>query len=195
MARYGHLELKIDGPMAAYYEVCSQIIVDTNVAVENLTAGIVAQIALHQLNNNPFSGAFNAIMYKIEEKRQWITENWFESAAALISYTFHIPFEEIDKWDCDKFFERFIQAEYLMGTRFEPVDPKVLEEQQKAAAQQQQMPRRPMSPREIAFMKAKMRRQRADAQEAATGQSAVDVPIEPRQTTPVPPTEEFTWQR
>ena len=51
-SRWGYPELTLTSPMGMYCEVYAACLVD-GPAVEDCPAGIVSQIGLHQLNNNP----------------------------------------------------------------------------------------------------------------------------------------------
>ena len=195
-ARYGHLPMTLYSPMDLYMEVYEKIVL-SGPRPEVVTAGIAAQVALHQLNNSPFSGNFDAVAHKLIEKRKWLSENYLESCRAIIAATFRVSFEEMDKWDAEQIFEKFVMAEYALGNQFNPADPRQLAadaEAKKRGARGAVAPGPPKSAREVAYMKAKARRQAADAAEVGTR-----TPAEPRRMPnqmPKPPdTTEFSWTK
>jgi hypothetical protein len=187
-ARYGHLELSLYSPMAMYYEIYKAVAI-SGPSADTVSAGIMAQIGLHQYNNNAFSGTLDAVAAKLVEKRNWLGANYLESCRALVAATFRIPFEAMDTWDSDQLFEKFVMAEYALGQQFNPVDPRQVAAEAEQAKRQGHAPRQPQSAREAAYLKARDRRLSVDKQESERfNQQQPSIPI------PSGP-EEFTWSR
>lgn len=184
LARYGHLDLTALSPMDLYLEVYEKLVISGPHPSE-VTAGIAAFVARHQLENNAFSGAVEAVTGKLLEKRQWLGQNYLEGVRGVVSATFHIPFDVLDEWDPDQLFERLVQAEYAAGAQFNPVLPP----NPNQVRQQHAAPPQPRSAREMAYMRAKERRRVANLEEAGVDSNTTPIQEEP------PATEEFTWRR
>lgn len=172
LAQYGHIDLTESGPMDLYLWVY-RAVVKVGPHPDEVTAGIAAYVGLHQLRGNPFSGDFNSVAGKLQEKRAWLANSYLDSARAVVAATFHVPFETMDTWDPDTFFERVAQAEHAIGAQFNPADPNAAQEKPQNA------PRQPRSQQEALYLKAKARKERLEAEESKTSTEV----------------EQFSWNR
>jgi hypothetical protein len=183
--KYGHIELTQIYPMGLYMEIYELLLV-AGPHPSEVTAGIAANVALQQLQNNPYSGDIDAVVSKLVEKRNWIKSSYLEGCRAVVAATFHIPFETMDTWEPDTLFERFAQAEHAVGMQWNPADPRAAVEPDKQS--QSQSPQRPVSQRELAYRNAKERRARADREEQGLPGQTQGAPEVPRD-------ESFSWRR
>lgn len=90
---------------------------------EDVPAGIVFWLGQYLIDGSPFSETVESVKKFRQLTQQWFENSYLEQARAIISATFHVPFEAIDDWDHETFFQRLIAAEMLIGKRMEPVSP------------------------------------------------------------------------
>lgn len=185
--KYSHVNLSQTYPMELYMEIYELILV-AGPHPSLATAGMVANVALQQIKNNPFAD-YKAMTEKLQQKRNWVASDFLQGVRAVISATFHIPFETMDSWDPETLFEKFALAEHAVGAQWNPADPRQIEIDARAAAEalaRGPQRREPQSQREVAWLNAQRRTKQRDAEEAmASGQSAPQAPKD----------ESFSWSR
>jgi hypothetical protein len=89
--------------------------------IEDVPAGIVAWLGQYLVDQSPFSETVETVKKFRYLALQWFESSYLEQARALIAGTFHIPFDEIEEWDHETFFQRLVAAEMLVGKRMDPV--------------------------------------------------------------------------
>lgn len=114
----------MDWPPAKVYAEVYKTCVLSGPSLPRATAGIVHFIGRQQIDQNPWTGELEAVQQSLAMKREWLAGSYLESARAAVSFCFGYKFEEIDDWDPDQFFEKVVQAEYILGRPLQPADPK-----------------------------------------------------------------------
>ena len=86
-------------------------------------AGVVSFVARHALTETAFTSTRAPITRALVAARQKIAGNYLESAMAIVSALFHIPFAEMDSWTPDTLFRYIARAESVSGRPLDPPAP------------------------------------------------------------------------
>jgi hypothetical protein len=114
-------------------------------------AGIAQQIAIQQVQNNPFAGDYDSVSKAVEYARQKVNSNYLMAAKARICAAFHYTMEEMDNWTADDFFTKLAQSEIILGS-LDVKDPNAKPDPIKIKGPQVNGPRvlnRPQSPSQV----------------------------------------------
>lgn len=106
-----------------------------------LTAGISYWIARHQVENNPFTGSANSLIYALNTSRGAVQNDYLLGAQAVVAHVFDYKIEEIKTWTATKFFLRLAQAEIVVGSQINPAVPESPKENSPIPPPTQQRPR------------------------------------------------------
>ena len=90
---------------------------------EKVGYGPIVWLANRELESNPFSGHYEPIVRILNEKRAKIAGSYLFAGSGLIASVLHVPFDTINSWDADEFFDHLAQAEFLSGRPLEPNAP------------------------------------------------------------------------
>ena len=90
---------------------------------EEAPFGIVYWLGNKEFDQNPFIGRLDQVKVAVNEKRAWVSKNYFAACSAVLASVLHMSFKEIEELDADEFFSRIAQAEFLVGKPLDPVDP------------------------------------------------------------------------
>jgi hypothetical protein len=110
-------------PLGASLEIYEAVLLH-GPPLDQVPAGVCSYIAQAVMASNPFSGNYDDVKRSLDVNRHNLASSWLVTAKALICHIFDYTFEEVDKWDADKFFERLVQAEFIAGKPLEPAKPK-----------------------------------------------------------------------
>jgi hypothetical protein len=121
-------QLTYDCPASVHCDVYRAVLIegpslDEGPELYRAPAGLVEFVARSLLDNNPFNGQYQDVKRAVDMKRQERRQDYLQTCKAVIAGIFRYTFEEMDKWDAEKFFEMVAAAEFVSGRKLEPGDP------------------------------------------------------------------------